>query len=296
MVWILLLAFWNAPWTVLWEGLWEETLRSVSGHCLSSNAVASPGALMTPPEVDSEQVLQIALPEVSVRRETFELVPSADPSAGAAAVMRLLRVEGRGFTLLERDIVFRVEGWRLHHTERLIGSQRQLTAREQGPTGALCWTADWDLADPTGGRRAEVLGHGWRRPTHGVLQAAAPWIGPLEWSEIARVSALPELGPVAWLRPVSVPSGVAVTSHLTGSTPPGPEGRLTFDGRVLVGCELGSGTLGARPISEAQFADFVERHGHRPVARHPLVEAALHREETLRTIAELHAAGFAVRY
>jgi len=239
---------------------------------------------------------QLEVPASHVRCEWFQVRRVSDPEADPVAVVRLLRLDAADHTLLERDVVWRVEGWRLHHTERLAGRARRLTWRELGPGGALAWTADWDLADRTGGRSTNIVGYGWARPTHERTLAGAPWIGALEWLEAARAGALAELGPVAWLTPTRASSGTPrtaadaapvtrwpfVTAHAMG-----PEGRATFAGGAIESFELGSRDLRATPIAEVEYQRLVGLWTWRQAARHPYVEAALHRGETLRRLAEL---------
>jgi hypothetical protein len=237
--------------------------------------------------------LRLTVPPATVRSEWFEVRRASDPAADPIAVVRLVRVDAAGHTLLERDIVWRAEGWRMHHTERLAGHARRLIVREQGPRGALAWTADWDLADASGGRRASVVGHGWARPTHEQTHAAAPWIGALEWLEAARAGASPELGPVAWLTPSRGLSGAACPARSAerGTSPSaaftGPEGRATFEGGALSSFELSTSELLATPIAEAEYEHLAGRWAWRPVGRHPFVQAALRRDETLRKLAAL---------
>lgn len=269
---------------------------------------------------------ELQVPAYEVRREWFGVsrVPASATEGHAApdglsgepvAVLRLLRLDAADHTLLERDVVWRHEGWRMHHTERLSGTYRRLCRRELGPSGARAWLADWDLGDPAGGRRAQVVGHGWARPTHEHIEAGAPWIGPLEWLEAARGGALAAIGEVAWLDPQRAASGAPphpVRRSVDGSAsggpaacdrvgaPPhgprevqGPEGRATFAGDTLVAFDLGAPGLRATPITEAEYERLAGRWAHRPAARHRFVEAALRRDDTLRRLAELGPRAFA---
>lgn len=282
---------------------WSLSLLAVLRALLASLALGAARAPSEPTvpveaEVTAAQAtpgapLRLTVPPSTVRSEWFEVRRVSDPAADPVAVVRLVRVDAAAHTLLERDIVWRAEGWRMHHTERLANHARRLISREQGPRGARAWTADWDLADPSGGRCASIVGHGWARPTHEQTLAAAPWIGALEWLEAARAGASAELGPVAWLTPNRAPSGAArpgptaerETNAVAAIT--GPEGRAAFEGGALTSFELGSRELLATPIAEAEYEHLAGRWAWRPVARHPYVEAALRRDETLRRLAEL---------
>jgi len=215
-----------------------------------------------------------------------------EPDGDEVAAVRLLRLEAPGRTLLERDLVFRAEGHRIHHTELLEGPRRRLVWRELGPAGGTAWVADWDLADPSGGRQLRTVGHGWARATHGACSADAPWIGPLEWLEAARGGALAELGPVAWLTPGRATTGSAVyptsapRAFLASDALRGPEGACAAQGGGLQSFALLAPGRSATPCSAADYEAFVARHGYRPAPRHPYVEAALRRADTLRQLAE----------
>lgn len=246
---------------------------------LASALRAAPGA--PPAGVPVAEFEPCTLPRV----ECFLV---ADPDGTEVAAVRLLRLDTPGHTLLERDIVFRAEGQRVHHTERLAGAQRRLVWRELGPRGGAVWVAEWDLSDASAGARLTTVGHGSARATHAAEAAAAPWIGPLEWLEAARSGALAELGPVAWLTPGRAASGARVApveAALPNPSPRGPEGLCTVSQGALLGFELLVPGRRATPCSLAAYEAFVARYAYRPAPRHPYVEAALRRGDTLRRLA-----------
>jgi hypothetical protein len=245
-------------------------------------------------QVQASEPSAPAPPAPAPRLEWFEVRRGDDPTSEPVAVGRLLRVDAADYTLLERDVVWREEGWRVHQTERLAGRTRRFTWREQGPRGALAWTADWDLQDPSGGREATIIGYGWARPTHERARAKAPWIGALEWLEAARGGATAELGPVAWLAPMRASQGAARPA-LDGSAA-GPEGRATFVDGALVSFELGSRDLRATLVTEVEYLRAAERWGWRSTGRHPFVEAALRKDQTLRRLAELGPSAVLTRH
>jgi hypothetical protein len=247
--------------SVLLEGL----------EAVDQGRVSVAGVARDAPGVAASGSTHIELPPVAVRTEWFALARRGVPAGEPVAVLRLVRVDGAAETLLERDLVFREEGWRIHHTERLAGTVRRLVWRELGPGGALCTVCDWDLAAADGGLSLQEIGYGWERPTHGRRTAAAPWIGPLEALEAARAGALEGLGPVTPVAPAGVAEGPAALSVEAGRL-------LTF--------EL-PGRLVATPLEAREFARLVERWGHRPAPHHPFVEAALRRDRNLRILAGL---------
>ncbi|MEZ6016499.1 MAG: hypothetical protein R3F49_15380 [Planctomycetota bacterium] len=261
-------------------------------------SAAAPWAKAAPLGAGLDGPRSLALGPTALRIECFA-VRRGGADSDPVAVVRWLRLDGAAHTLLEREVVFRAEGWRIHQTERLEGTSRRLTWREQGPTGARSWTSDWDLADASGGALAEVVGYGWRRETHERCAADAPWIGPLEWQEVARAGALADLGAVAWLCPPRALSGRARSSAPSGPNI-GPEGRLSFadgaGGAELVEFCLGAPDLVATPLDAVEYGRLAARWGTPPVGRAPAVEAALNRDETLRRIAALFAAGHPVRW
>lgn len=281
---------------MLWSLLvvsWVRAATAVATAC-----VAAPGFVtveVAPTAVRSECfVVQRAVPPVAGR------LSGASGSFEPVAVVRLLRLDAADHTLLEREIVFRSEGWRMHHTERLAGGTRRLAWREQGPTGTHTWTADWDLTAPTGGTEARVVAHGWRRPTHERLVGDAPWIGALEWLEAARAGAAPLLGEVAWLVPSRAPAPRAVRRHLAlpvgAPCAFGPEGRLTVLDGVLAGFDLGGADCMATSTTETEFRRLAQRWGCRDIGQHPAVTAALSRDETLRQMAQWSDRGVLLRW
>jgi hypothetical protein len=284
-------------WTMVWSLSLVVVLRPLLGSL--ALAVGQPSAELAtaPDEVGTARQgapQALTVPPSTVRSECFEVQRADDPDAGPIAVVRLVRLDAADHTLLERDIVWRAEGWRVHQTERLAGRTRRVSWREQGPGDALAWTADWDLQDGSGGRMATIVSHGWARPTHERAQGGAPWIGALEWLEAARAGALAELGPVAWLTTARAPSGIA--HHAGGAADPvGPEGRATFTDGALTCFELGSSELSATPIPEAEYQRLAGLWTWRRAARHPFVEAALRRDETLRRLAELGSSALYTR-
>ena len=95
-------------------------LGPVRGPVVNGGPAALPGALPAAPDTP-----QAGLPSAEFEPCTLPRVECffvADPDGTEVAAVRLLRLDTPGHTLLERDIVFRAEGQRVHHTERLTGA------------------------------------------------------------------------------------------------------------------------------------------------------------------------------
>lgn len=103
----------------------------------------------------------------------------ADAEDSTLAVVALRRLDRPGHRLLEREVVFREGGVRIHHTERIDGNARRLVWREFAPRGPRTWMAEWrDDADAV-----RTVGYGWDRPVHERLEGTDAMVGPLELLE-----------------------------------------------------------------------------------------------------------------
>ena len=238
-------------------------------------------------------------------------IPGQVP-ATELAVVRLLRLDGGDYTLLEREIIFREEGWRLHQVERIEGSKRRLTWREIGPGGRRTWGANWDLDGDHAGVQAKIVSYGWRRPVHTKLSGGAPLMGALEWLENRRAGgcapAVDLLDPlrhgarpldsrvIAFEERATLLAGLGLTGEQAAEAlvVEAGDSTLVLHGSSLVAFSLAGGW--ARPISELEYERRAARWGFRPGGRHPAVEAAMHRDETLRTLGRLLEAGVPVNW